>query len=222
MLNGRCRLVDRHACCAGGLLGRPARRGARARAPAEHPDHLCRRSCGLRHRRVRQPAGAHAAIDRLAAEGIRFERAYCNSPVCTASRQSFLTGRYPRTLGVTQLQTPLPDARSDAGRDLSPGRLRHGGDRQDALQQRLAARFRPARRHARLSQLASQRRPALADAAGRGGAAAVASVQGPGPRVAQQRVPAGRRSTDAADGRHVSSPRGPASTSRPSATSRSS
>ena len=47
-------------------------------------------------------------IDRLAAEGIRFERAYCNSPVCTASRQSFLTGRYPRTIGVTRLETALP------------------------------------------------------------------------------------------------------------------
>ncbi|MEX2114854.1 MAG: sulfatase-like hydrolase/transferase [Pirellulales bacterium] len=49
-------------------------------------------------------------IDRLAAGGLRFDRAYCNSPVCTASRQSFLTGRYPRTIGVTQLKTPLPDS----------------------------------------------------------------------------------------------------------------
>jgi choline-sulfatase len=48
-------------------------------------------------------------LDRLAAEGMRFDRAYCNSPVCTASRQSFLTGRYPRTIGVTQLQTRLPE-----------------------------------------------------------------------------------------------------------------
>ncbi len=47
-------------------------------------------------------------IDGLAAEGTRFTRAYCNSPVCTASRQSFLTGRYPRTIGVTELKTPLP------------------------------------------------------------------------------------------------------------------
>src|SRR5262245_7162114 len=47
-------------------------------------------------------------LDRLAAAGMRFDQAYCNSPVCTASRQSFLTGRYPRTLGVTQLRTPLP------------------------------------------------------------------------------------------------------------------
>jgi choline-sulfatase len=48
-------------------------------------------------------------LDRLAASGMRFDRAYCNSPVCTASRQSFLCGRYPRSLGVTLLQTPLPD-----------------------------------------------------------------------------------------------------------------
>src|SRR6266567_4396051 len=48
-------------------------------------------------------------LDRLAAGGMRFDRAYCNSPVCTASRQSFLTGRYPRTIGVTQLQTALPE-----------------------------------------------------------------------------------------------------------------
>jgi arylsulfatase A-like enzyme len=48
-------------------------------------------------------------IDALAKSGVRFDRAYCNSPVCTASRQSFLTGRYPRSLGVTQLKTALPD-----------------------------------------------------------------------------------------------------------------
>src|SRR5437868_3580270 len=47
-------------------------------------------------------------LDLLAGAGMRFERAYCNSPVCTASRQSFLTGQYPRTLGVTQLKTALP------------------------------------------------------------------------------------------------------------------
>jgi choline-sulfatase len=48
-------------------------------------------------------------IDRLAADGLRFDRAYCNSPVCTASRAAFITGRYPRTVGVTRLPTPLPE-----------------------------------------------------------------------------------------------------------------
>ena len=49
-------------------------------------------------------------LDRLARQGLRFDRAFCNAPVCTASRQSFLTGRYPRTIGVTQLRTALPEA----------------------------------------------------------------------------------------------------------------
>jgi choline-sulfatase len=49
-------------------------------------------------------------IDALASAGMRFDRAYCNSPVCTASRQSFLTGRYPRSIGVSLLPTPLPES----------------------------------------------------------------------------------------------------------------
>lgn len=39
-------------------------------------------------------------VDRLAASGTRFERAFCQNPVCTPSRASFLTGRYPRTTGA--------------------------------------------------------------------------------------------------------------------------
>ncbi len=34
-------------------------------------------------------------LDRMAAEGVRFSRACCNSPVCTPSRGSLLTGLYP-------------------------------------------------------------------------------------------------------------------------------
>ena len=34
-------------------------------------------------------------IDRLAGQGVAFTRAYCQSPICTPSRASFLTGTYP-------------------------------------------------------------------------------------------------------------------------------
>ena len=46
-------------------------------------------------------------LDRLAAEGIRFDRAYASSPVCSASRQAILTGKLPHAAGVNLLFTPL-------------------------------------------------------------------------------------------------------------------
>lgn len=39
-------------------------------------------------------------MDRLAAEGVRFSCMYSNSPVCSPSRASLLTGRYPGHAGV--------------------------------------------------------------------------------------------------------------------------
>jgi choline-sulfatase len=55
------------------------------------------------------PRRATPRLDRLARQGVRFDRAYCNAPVCTPSRQSFLTGRLPHAVGVTLLTTPLPE-----------------------------------------------------------------------------------------------------------------
>ena len=37
-------------------------------------------------------------IDRLCAEGVAFTHAYCQNPICTPSRTSFLTGLYPSTV----------------------------------------------------------------------------------------------------------------------------
>ncbi|MDZ4288265.1 MAG: sulfatase [Prosthecobacter sp.] len=53
-------------------------------------------------------------IDRLAARGLLFERAYCNQAVCAPSRNSLLTGLRPQTLGIYDLSTNFRKAVPDA------------------------------------------------------------------------------------------------------------
>lgn len=64
-------------------------------------------------------------IDRLAAEGVRFEHCYSQSPLCTPSRGSFLTGRYPSTTRLRQNGQEVPE---DLGKYLLPRLLRDQAD----------------------------------------------------------------------------------------------
>ena len=65
-------------------------------------------------------------IDRLAADGIRFERAYTTSPVCSTSRSAMMTGFHQNYIGAHQHRTnskkplpygikPIPHLLEDAG-----------------------------------------------------------------------------------------------------------
>src|SRR5262249_55318503 len=47
-------------------------------------------------------------IDRLAREGMRFDRAFVTVSSCSPSRSSIITGRYPHNTGAEQLHWPLP------------------------------------------------------------------------------------------------------------------
>ncbi len=57
-------------------------------------------------------------LDQLAREGTRFAAHYCQSPVCTPSRQSLLTGQLPHCAGVTTLRTALSEDKPTLARNL--------------------------------------------------------------------------------------------------------
>lgn len=77
-------------------------------------------------------------LDRLAGGGVRFDRAYCQFPLCNPSRSSMLTGRYPLTTGVIGNRTwyggehpefvSLPRHFRESGYvTIRAGKIFHGG-----------------------------------------------------------------------------------------------
>lgn len=53
-------------------------------------------------------------VDRLAARGVRFERAFCNQAVCAPSRNALMTGLRSTSLGIYDLATNFRVAAPDA------------------------------------------------------------------------------------------------------------
>ncbi len=49
-------------------------------------------------------------LDRLAREGVFFEQAVCQAPMCIASRNSMMLGLYPNQVGVLRNEPGIPDA----------------------------------------------------------------------------------------------------------------
>jgi arylsulfatase A-like enzyme len=58
--------------------------------------------------RARFPWFESPAMDRLAAEGVRFRNAFVTLSICSPSRAACLTGRYNHANGITNNNTPFP------------------------------------------------------------------------------------------------------------------
>jgi len=65
-------------------------------------------------------------LDRMASRGVRFTHAYANAPLCSASRQSLLTGKYPHACGVTLLRTSFPGEQTTIAEHLQQYGFRTG------------------------------------------------------------------------------------------------
>ncbi|MEV6307127.1 sulfatase [Streptomyces sp. NPDC051840] len=67
------------------------------------------------------------AVDRIAAEGMRFDNAFCTNAICSPARASLLTGTYSHVNGMTTLEQP--GQKFDATQPSFPEMLQAAGYR---------------------------------------------------------------------------------------------
>jgi len=119
-MQSRRKFLGGLAGAASGLLARNGR-GAVAHPTERKPNLLfliADDHAGYVFRADGNPKAETPVLDRLASEGTRFAANYCNSPVCTPSRQSILTGQLPHSAGVTVLSTPLDESKPTLAKNL--------------------------------------------------------------------------------------------------------
>lgn len=57
-------------------------------------------------------------LDKLAAKGIVFDQVFCTNSICTPSRATIMTGQYPQTNGVLDLDGKLPESKQFLPREM--------------------------------------------------------------------------------------------------------
>jgi len=67
----------------------------------------------------RNPEVSTPNLDRLAAQGTTYNRAYCPNPTCTPTRSSLITGQYPSQHGAWSLGTKLSEDQRTVGEEFT-------------------------------------------------------------------------------------------------------
>jgi arylsulfatase A-like enzyme len=98
--------------------GRPPMADRRPNIVLVMADDHAAHAIGVYGSRINETPG----IDRLAAEGMRFDACFCTNSICSPSRATILTGTYNHVNGVTTLDTPF-----DARQPTFPAMLREAG-----------------------------------------------------------------------------------------------
>lgn len=137
-------------------------------------------------------------LDRIAAKGTTFDRAYCQQAVCSPSRSSLMTGRRPDATRVwdleTHFRTALPDAvtvaqyfKDHGYHSMSMGKIFHGGF-DDPMSWSVPSQYPKSPQYASEAALKMQSDPANIDKKGRARGPAVEDADVPDDTYADGKI----------------------------------